>query len=1156
MREGWFRQRLSGLQLSKINTSMFLFGLALVLVALVGPKAAIGGVHVGRGASWWVQPVLLGVGGLTILLALTVDQNSKKIHTGLGFLGVPPRKPSRFVSRPDLSNAVVTALSGQSNCVALTGIGGAGKSTLAIQVCETGEVWHLFRDGVAWIEARPLQEPLALLGELASQLKLSELESRFTTVSEGRNKLAAALRGKKILIALNNVETRGQIDAFMGLASSCSILFTTRLPEVATTFRAEQIHVDELTQEQALELLAQWTGSTATQASSVARKLCTRVENLALGVSMAGAMVAQGRSFEDVLALVERDLTRLRANLDPEYAYRTLYAAIEAGISDLNQEDQSRYAQLAIFIRRGPFPREAACALWRPALSDAEAADLLAELTGRSLLTSPSEGWYVAHDVQYEVLTRRIGADSVAAAHRQLLDGYRTCYPADWAQTSVDSYLSHALASHLHSAGKSGELRDLLSNPRWIAGRLSSGQLPELISDYELTQDPLCGEIARAIRLSAHVLTTDPGLVRSQLVGRLQGHPDSTVANWAQGLAKSGGDESWLVSLSPALTPTTTALKQVLAGHARWVLAVAVSTDGTTAVSGGTDGSVRAWSLATGHVKMVIPGADGGAVSSVALTPNALTAASGCADGQIRVWNLDSGKLQTSLPGHSGAVSSLAIANDGTSMVSGGDDGTVRLWDLNTGLECARLTGHTDGVRSVAITADGKNAISGSRDGSVRVWDLTAECETGILSSHEGPVLAVAVSADGQVAVSGGGDGAVIVWDIPGRCETAKLTGHIGGVMSVAFSADGQVVVSGGSDDGTVRIWDLCNRRQAAALTGHDGWVRSVAVTSEGRLAVSGGGDGTVRVWDLAVNNHPPAATTSDNGPAWAIAIAQDAALAAIGGANGSMTIWDLEAGCEKAQIVSSTKGAVSSIAITPDGTSLLSGSGDGALMAWDVSGGGRQAFLGDPDGWAWPVVAVAADGTLAISGYGDGTLRIWDVLARKEKAVLVGHRKAVSAIVVTPCGELAASGGDDGTIRVWNLATQEEKAVLTGHADWVLSLALSADGKQAVSGGEDGTVRFWDITTQREKALLARHRRPVRSVAITADGRLTVAGCDDGSVRVWDLAEQVEIARWAGDYPILACAVLEGMPVRIAIGQRRGHPYVLELRGHSLDYV
>jgi hypothetical protein len=77
----------------------------------------------------------------------------------------------------------------------------------------------------------------------------------FTTVAQGRDKLSAVLAGKRMLVAVDNVAECGPLDALTGLASCCTVLFTTRVPGLAATFGATPIPVDELTQGQALDLL-------------------------------------------------------------------------------------------------------------------------------------------------------------------------------------------------------------------------------------------------------------------------------------------------------------------------------------------------------------------------------------------------------------------------------------------------------------------------------------------------------------------------------------------------------------------------------------------------------------------------------------------------------------------------------------------------------------------------------------------------------------------------------------------------------------------------------------------------------------------------------------------------------------------------------------
>jgi WD40 repeat protein len=1156
------RRPLVGVRLWKVNTALVVAGAALLLVAVLGRWVTIGGNQIAKGAPLWVLFVVGAAGLLAIVWGLVLSrEHPPALRTSAGFLGAPPKMPDprRLVSRPDLSQKIAQALLAGDRRVALTGMGGTGKSTLAAEASMDRRVRRSFRDGVTWLETVLGQDPVTLLGNLCRRLGEPADESAFTTVGQGRDKLATVLAAKRMLIVVDNVWERGPLDALTGLAPDCTVLFTTRLSELADTFRATQISVDELTEEQALELLGLWTDKAPAELSNDARVVCSRVGKLALGVAMAGAMAARSRrSFTEVLALIEQDLARVHADLDPEYQYQNLRAAIEAGISDLTAAAQRRYAQLAAFAGRGPFPRHAAGAVWQMELADLEVGDLLADLTGRSLLAAAGDGWYTAHDLQYDVLKHRLGPDGLAAVHARLVESYRARYPGGWAASATDPYLAGTLTGHLHDADRGSELRALLADVDWIQARLAAAQLPGLLADYRYAGDPLSQQIAKALRMSAHTLAADPGQVRGQLAGRLLGHPDPAVAAWATALTTYDGPGPWLAPLTPALTPTTTALEQTLTGHDGWVPAVAVSADGTRAVTGGADGTVRVWDLTTGREQAQFT--QGGQVPAVAVSADGTRAVTGGLDGTVRVWDLAAGREQAQLTGHDGPVSSVSASADGTRAVTGGHDGTVRVWDLTTGREQVQLTGHRLDVWSVAVSADATRAVSIGDFDAVRVWDLAAGREQARLTGHDGMVRAVAISADGTRAVTGGRDGMVRVWDLAAGREQAQFV-HGGEVSAVALSADGTRAVTGNSFDGTVRVWDLATGRELAQLVGGVD-VSAVAVSADGTRAVIGGHAGAVRVWDLATGREE--AQLTHVGAVSAAAASADGARAVTGGHDGMVRVWDLATGREQAQLnhggqvsavgelgplLTDFGVQVSAVAVSADGTVIVSGAGDGTVGVWDLTTGQAQLTV-----HVGPVgaMAVSADGARALIGDLNGTVWVWDLAAGREPVALTGHRGDVWSVAVTADGTRAVSGGQDAMVRVWDLATGREQAQLTGHRGDVWSVAVTADGTRAVSGSRDGMVRVWDLATGREQAQLTGHDGWVLAVAVTADGTRAVSGSRDGTVRVWDLGTGKATASWTEDSPVIACIALSGQPLKIAVGRAGGQPYLLELRGES----
>jgi WD40 repeat protein len=139
-------------------------------------------------------------------------------------------------------------------------------------------------------------------------------------------------------------------------------------------------------------------------------------------------------------------------------------------------------------------------------------------------------------------------------------------------------------------------------------------------------------------------------------------------------------------------------------------------------------------------------------------------ALSGSGDGTLRLWDLATGKTLRTLKGHTDRVRTVAVLADGSPALSGSFDNTLRLWDLATGATLRTLEGHTNSVTAVAVLADGSRALSGSWDNTLRLWDLaTGECLADYAADAE--ISCVAFARD-DLVVAGSADGAIHILEI------------------------------------------------------------------------------------------------------------------------------------------------------------------------------------------------------------------------------------------------------------------------------------------------------------------------------------------------------------------------------------------------------
>jgi len=286
-----------------------------------------------------------------------------------------------------------------------------------------------------------------------------------------------------------------------------------------------------------------------------------------------------------------------------------------------------------------------------------------------------------------------------------------------------------------------------------------------------------------------------------------------------------------------------------LRGHGGPVRALAISPDGTQAVSGSFDTSAIRWSLARNAAEQVLRFHDG-AVNAVVFLRDGRIATSG-EDARIAIWRPGEPQPATVLTGHEAPVVALAVSPDGTTLASASWDHTARLWPLAGGAPRV-IARHAQSVNGVAFAPDGRALVTAGYDATLRITPLGGE-GAPVIATLPTALNTVAVAPDGEIATAGA-DGKVYLLSAAGELKAEIEAGQTP-VIAVAISGDGRLIAAAGIR-GSVAIIDRATRKLERTLVGPGLPVWSVAFFPDNRTLLTGGTDRMIRRWD-AVTGEP-----------------------------------------------------------------------------------------------------------------------------------------------------------------------------------------------------------------------------------------------------------------------------------------------------------
>jgi predicted ATPase/DNA-binding SARP family transcriptional activator len=285
-----------------------------------------------------------------------------------------PAPPSPLVGRRlELASVAALLRTPDIRLVTLTGIGGTGKTRVALAVAE--ELAAEYADGAHFIDLAPLAAAERVIGTIARALGVAE-----SSGGAPADSLAAALRDREALLVTDNFEhvlaAAPAVGELLAAAPDLKVLATSRAPlrlaaeheypilPLELPSEAERSDPAALVQNDAVALLVARAQALrpdfqVTPANSEAvATICAAVDGLPLALELAAARMK--------LLSPEGLLERLRDRLDPLTArasdvperQRTLRATIDWSYDLISAEERGLFAQLSVFA--GGFSIEAA----------------------------------------------------------------------------------------------------------------------------------------------------------------------------------------------------------------------------------------------------------------------------------------------------------------------------------------------------------------------------------------------------------------------------------------------------------------------------------------------------------------------------------------------------------------------------------------------------------------------------------------------------------------------------------------------------------------------------------------------------------------------------------------------------------------------------
>jgi DNA transposition AAA+ family ATPase len=396
--------------------------------------------------------------------------------------------PKDYVDRPEIRQKIKSMLidclvsrPGTLVVSAIYGLGGVGKSVMAAALAHDAEVQKVCADGVLWVTLG--QNPDLLSSLYGWVQKLGDYDFKPTNVDSASSHLRSLLHDKKMLLVVDDAWHTDHVVPFQVGGEGCRVLVTTREAEVLD---ADRVDMDVMSEAEALELLLSkaQVKSLTIEDEQQAKKLIAVFGGLPLAVDLAGAQIADGMSWSELLEDLEAEIAYLEALDRPNFEgvrdektrkRLSLKASLNLSLKLLSSEQLQQFAWLGVLPEDVAIQPDMAATLW--SISRKKAVAVLRTFRAKALLLSGVQGLgqgssYRIHDLMHELAKGVLTGEGekeipglglpLAEAHGVLLDRYHLKATNNlWHTLPDDSYIYSYLTWHMERAGRLSELHGL-----------------------------------------------------------------------------------------------------------------------------------------------------------------------------------------------------------------------------------------------------------------------------------------------------------------------------------------------------------------------------------------------------------------------------------------------------------------------------------------------------------------------------------------------------------------------------------------------------------------------------------------------------------------------------------------------------------------------